>query len=72
MQKPVNRYLKNDIDKLKDVNTDREYKNNIEQTLKLNVFTGSEDTDEMWTELKKSIKEVTNTNLGTMKGSCKL
>jgi len=71
MQKPVSIFMKYDIDKLKDENTDRDYKNN-EHILKLNAFTESGDTDEMWKEFKEFIKEVTNTTIEKKKSFFKL
>lgn len=68
-QKHVNRLVKYNIDKLKNENKDRTYKNNIKHTLKLKTVTDNGDPDEMWKELRETIKEVTNTTSGRKKNN---
>lgn len=47
-RKPVNRIVKYDIDKLRNENMDKRYKENIEKTLKVKTATDNGDPDEKW------------------------
>jgi hypothetical protein len=51
------------IDKLKNENIDKTYKENIEKFLKLKAATDYRDPDKKYKKLRETIKEVTDTTL---------
>lgn len=70
-QKQIIKIVKYDIDKLKNENMDKTYKENIEKFLKLKTATDNGNPDEKWKELRETIKEVKDTTLSKKKNTIK-